>query len=66
MNIWILLVVVPIVLSSLVWLWRDANEHGQPGAVWAGLTLILGYPLGLVVWLFVRLLLKSKVGTADA
>ena len=60
MRITLLLVIVPLVIASLVWLWRDANRHGQPGALWAGLTLVLGYPLGLVIWLFERLFLKSK------
>ncbi len=47
-----IILILAIIVAILIWLWRDANRHGQPGWVWVLLTLWLGFPL--LIWLIVR------------
>jgi len=52
------LCILGLMAVSLIWLWRDANRHGQPGLIWAVATLFV-YPLGTVLWLVVRAVWKT-------
>jgi hypothetical protein len=39
---------------SLVWVFFDARRRGRPGVLVALLVAVVLWPLGLIVWLFVR------------
>ena len=40
--------------GSLVWVFFDARRRGRPGVLVALLVAVVLWPLGLIVWLFVR------------
>jgi uncharacterized membrane protein len=46
--------IIPI-LIGLVWVWRDANRRGQPGWLWALLTIPFGW-FTIIVYVVVRAL----------
>lgn len=48
-----LLLLVPYVWS-IVWAYRDAEARGKEGVLVAVLVALVAWPLGLLVWLFVR------------
>ena len=49
----ILLIVVLLCAASLSWVWRDARRrHHDPRLALA--TALLGWPLGLSLWLMIR------------
>lgn len=43
------------VLIGFLWIWRDANRRGQPGLLWALLTLPLSW-LAILAYVVVRAL----------
>ena len=50
----ILLVGPVIYIASLVWTYRDAERRGSNGALTTILVAVAAWPLGLIVWLFIR------------
>ncbi|HEX6797066.1 MAG TPA: hypothetical protein VF116_05040 [Ktedonobacterales bacterium] len=59
----ILAVVVPV-LIGFAWIWRDANRRGQPGLLWALLTLPLSW-LAVLAYVFVRALQSPPLASRD-
>lgn len=53
--------VVPV-LAGALWIWRDANRRGQPGVIWALLTLPLGW-FTVLAYLVVRTLQQPRPPT---
>ena len=52
--IFILLPVLAVWISTLVWVYRDAERCGKPGILVALLVGLLSWPVGLLVWLILR------------
>ena len=52
--IFILLPVLAVWISTLVWVYRDAERCGKPGILVALLVGLLFWPVGLLVWLILR------------
>jgi serine/threonine protein kinase len=50
----ILLPVLAVWVSTLVWVYRDAERCGKPGILVALLVGLLVWPVGLLVWLILR------------
>lgn len=50
----ILLPVFTVWISTLVWVYRDAERCGKPGILVALMIGVLFWPLGLLVWLILR------------
>jgi serine/threonine protein kinase len=62
----ILLPVLTVWISTLVWVYRDAERCGKPGILVALLVGLLFWPVGLLVWLILRqdYLAQALPGTA--
>jgi phosphoglycerol transferase MdoB-like AlkP superfamily enzyme len=39
---------------SIIWVYRDAEQRRRPGILIAILVAFIAWPLGLIVWLFIR------------
>lgn len=39
---------------SIIWAYRDAEARGKEGLLVAVLVALVAWPLGLLIWLFVR------------
>jgi hypothetical protein len=51
---------VPVLIGFL-WIWRDANQRGQPGWLWALVTIPLHW-LALLAYIVVRALMQQRAG----
>jgi serine/threonine protein kinase len=62
----ILLPIFTVWISTLVWVWRDAERCGKPSILVALLVGLLLWPVGLLVWLILRqdYLAQALPGTA--
>lgn len=56
-------VLIPAILASLLWLYRDVKRHSQPSLLWVVLTLVFAYPAGLIAWLLLRGFVKPPQTT---
>lgn len=45
---------VALVISSYVWLYRDAEARGKSGCLVSLIVFLIGWPLSLLVWLIFR------------
>ena len=43
-----------IYVASLVWVFRDAERRGSSGILVTIMVAIIAWPLGLIIWWFVR------------
>ncbi|HAY37630.1 MAG TPA: hypothetical protein DCY57_11795 [Bacteroidetes bacterium] len=51
----VLLLLGPIVyIGSLIWIYRDAERRGSHGMLTTLLVAVAAWPLGLIVWPFIR------------
>lgn len=50
-----------LLVTSLVWVYHDAEKRGKPGWVVALLVLLLKWPLSLLLWLAFRPELRAPV-----
>jgi Flp pilus assembly protein protease CpaA len=48
------IVLLVFVLWSVVWAYSDARRRGKPGWLVALLVLFMVWPIGLLLWLFLR------------
>jgi putative flippase GtrA len=48
------LAIIALYIWMLVWVYGDANARGKSGCIAALLVLIIGFPFGLLAWLFFR------------
>ena len=49
-----LLILGAAYLASVVWAYVDAEDRGKSGPCVAVMVTVVAWPLGLLVWLFVR------------
>lgn len=49
-----LTVALGLYIWSGVWVYRDAERRGKPGALVALLVLLIAWPIGLLVWIALR------------
>ncbi len=61
LSLWIVLMILWLVIAIMiaVWIYRDATDRGQNGALWVIITLILGV-VGLLIWLIKRPKTKQR------
>ncbi len=52
----VVLAVIGLILYiwSIIWVYRDAEQRRRPGILIAILVAFIAWPLGLIVWLFIR------------
>lgn len=49
-----LIAIAVLFLSSLVWIYRDAELRGKPGMLVAILAALIAWPVSLLVWIALR------------
>lgn len=49
-------------VSSLVWIYRDAQQRGKPPALVALLAAVLTWPISLLVWIALRPPIEPREG----
>lgn len=55
-----ILVVLGLLIWSLIWVYRDAENRGKPGWVVLLMVLFLNWPFSLLIWLVFRPELKQE------
>mgnify|MGYP006908272852 CR=1 FL=1 len=48
------LILLALYVWSLVWLYGDSERRGKPGCLVVLLVALIGWPLGLLLWVVVR------------
>lgn len=43
--------IIPLAVASTLWVMGDAPRHGQPALLWGLITLLVVWPVGLLIYL---------------